>query len=286
MSTSRLRRSATLLLLATTLAAPAARAQDAVPQNDLLNATLWMQQSVEYKATTVSLFALARLRLDEALADKKWTAVADLQKGDVTNLPPAIVLDADETVLDNSPYEAGLVTRGTAFSPKEWTDWVNARETLAIPGAVEFLKYADSKGVKVFYVTNRTKEEEAGTRDNMTALGFPMGGNVDTLMTKGEMPDWGSKKSTRIGYVAKDYRVMLLLGDNLGDFSDAYGTSVAERQKAFEAAAAHWGKDWIALPNPSYGSWESAAFGHDFKKSADEQRKAKIGELKTWVPKK
>lgn len=286
MSLFRLRRNAVLLVLATTIAAPVAHAQDAVPQNDLLNATLWMQQSVEYKATTVSLFALARLRLDEALADKKWTAVPELQKGDVTALPPAIVLDADETVLDNSPYEAGLITRGTAFSSKEWTDWVNARETLAIPGAVEFLKYADSKGVKVFYVTNRTKEEEQGTRDNMTALGFPMGGNVDTLMTKGEQPDWGSKKSTRIGFVAKDYRVMLLMGDNLGDFSDAYGSSVAERQKVFEANMAHWGKDWIALPNPSYGSWESAAFGHDFKKSGDEQRKAKVGELKTWVPKK
>lgn len=286
MRMSSLRRHSALLTLAVLLAAPAARAEDAVPQNDLLNATLWMQQSVEYKATTVSLFALARVRLDEALADKKWTAVPDLQKGDVTALPPAIVLDADETVLDNSPYEAGLITRGTAFSSKEWTDWVNARETLAIPGSVEFLKYADSKGVKVFYVTNRTKEEEQGTRDNMEKLGFPMGGNVDTLMTKGEQPDWGSKKSTRIAAVAKDYRVMLLFGDNLGDFSDAYGTSVAERQKVFEASMAHWGKDWIALPNPSYGSWESAAFGHDYKKSLDQQRKEKIGELKTWVPKK
>ena len=274
-----------MLVLATTLAAPAVRAEEAVPQNDLLNATLWMQQSVEYKATTVSLFALARLRLDEALADKTWTAVPDLQKGDVTNLPPAIVLDADETVLDNSPYEAGLITRGTAFSAKEWTDWVNARETLAIPGAVEFLKYADSKGVKVFYVSNRIKEEKQGSLDNMAKLGFPMGGNVDTFLAKGDQPDWGSKKSNRIGYVAKDYRVMLLFGDNLGDFSDAYGTSVAERQKVFEANMAHWGKDWIALPNPSYGSWESAAFGHDYKKSLDQQRKEKIGQLKTWVPK-
>ncbi|MBP0651754.1 hypothetical protein J8J40_32305, partial [Mycobacterium tuberculosis] len=80
-----------------------------------------------------------------------------------------------------------------------------------------------SKGVKVFYVTNRTKEEEQGTFDNMTKLGFPMGGNVDTLLTKGEVKEWGSKKSTRIQHVAKDYRVMLLMGDNLGDFSDAYG---------------------------------------------------------------
>jgi acid phosphatase len=286
MATPLLRRGALALLLATSLAAPGAHAEDAVPQNDLLNATLWMQQSVEYKATTVSLYALARIRLDEALADKKWTAVPDLQKGDVATLPPAIVLDADETVLDNSPYEAGLITRGTGFSSKEWTDWVNARVTLAIPGAVDFLKYADSKGVKVFYVTNRTKEEEQGTLENMTALGFPMGGNVDTLLTKGEQKDWGSKKSTRIGYVAKDYRVMLLLGDNLGDFSDAYGTSVEERQKVFEANMAHWGKDWIALPNPSYGSWESAAFGHDYKKSTDQQRKEKVGQLKTWVPAK
>ena len=154
-------------------------------QNDLLNATLWMQRSVEYKANTTAIYALARLRLDEALADPSWTAATE-QTGDVKNLPPAVILDADETVIDNSAYEAGLIAGRTDFDPQTWTAWVNTAEAKAIPGAVEFTRYADSKGVKVFYVSNRTKEEEEGSRRNMESLGFPMGGNVDTFLASKE----------------------------------------------------------------------------------------------------
>ncbi|TMJ36140.1 MAG: 5-nucleotide phosphatase, partial [Alphaproteobacteria bacterium] len=113
-------------------------------------------------------------------------------------------------------------------------------------------------------------------------LGFPMGGNVDTLLTAKEMEDWGSAKGTRRAFIARDYRLLLLVGDNLGDFTDAYKGSIEERQKVFDDNAAHWGKDWIALPNPTYGSWESAAYGHDFKTPPEEQRQKKIDALKTW----
>jgi acid phosphatase len=269
------------------LAATPASAQDActdqpVAQSDLLNATLWMQRSIEYKANTLAIYALAKIQLDAALADKNWTAATE-QTGSYQDLPPAVILDADETVIDNSAYEAGLITSNSDFNPKNWTKWVNTAEAKAIPGAVEFTKYADSKGVKVFYVTNRTKEEEEGTRKNMEALGFPMGGNVDTLLTNREKEDWTSAKGTRRAFVAKDYRILLLVGDNFGDFSDAYRGSEDERMKAFEDARAHWGHDWLMLPNPSYGSFESAPFGHDFKISGDKRRCMKIGVLETWV---
>jgi acid phosphatase len=266
-------------------ALPAAAADDAVPQNDTLNAVLWMQRSIEYKANTIAIYALAKIRLDEALADKSWTAATE-QTGAYQDLAPAIIMDADETVVDNSPYEAGLVTSRTDFNPKTWTIWVKDAKAKAVPGAVEFAKYADSKGVKVFYVTNRTKEEEEGTRKNMEALGFPMGGNVDTFLTNKEHDDWTSAKGSRRAFVAKDYRVLLLLGDNFGDFSDDYKKSEDDRLKAFEAASAHWGHDWLMLPNPTYGSFESAPFGHDFKIAADERRKMKIGVLETWTPPK
>ena len=256
-----------------------------VPQNDILNATLWMQNSVEYKVVTTSLYALAKMRLDEALADKNWTAVPDKQGADFGSKPPAIIVDADETVLDNSVYEASLVTRGTDFSPKEWTAYVKDKVTKAVPGAVDFTKYADSKGVKVFYVSNRTKEEEPATVENMTALGFPMGGNVDTFLSSGEQPDWKSAKENRIAYVAKDYRVLLLMGDNLGDFTDKSKGTLAERQKFFDDNMAHWGHDWIGLPNAEYGSFESAPFGNNFKLPADERRKMKIEALEPWQPK-
>jgi acid phosphatase len=234
---------------------------------------------------TLGIFALAKMRLDEALADKNWTAVPDKQGENFADKPPAIALDADETVLDNDPYEASLVTRGTDFSPKEWTQYVKDEVTGAIPGAVDFLKYADSKGVKIFYVSNRTKEEEPATVENMKKLGFPMGGNVDTFLSSGEKPEWHSAKENRIAYVAKDYRVMLLLGDNLGDFTDKYKGNMDEREKFFEDSAAHWGHDWIVLPNPEYGSFESAPFGHNYKLSPDERRKMKIEALQPWKPK-
>jgi 5'-nucleotidase (lipoprotein e(P4) family) len=256
-----------------------------VPQNDLLNATLWMQRSVEYKVVTISLFSLARIRLDEAVADKNWTAVPDKQGANFGDKPLAIIVDGDETILDNNVYEASLVTRGTDFIPKEWTQYVNDKVTKAVPGALDFAKYADSKSVKVFYVSNRTKEEEPATVENMTALGFPMGGNVDTFLSAGERPDWKSAKENRIAFVAKDYRVLLLMGDNLGDFTDKSKSSLEDRQKFFEDNMAHWGHDWIALPNAEYGSFESAPFEHNFKLPPDERRKMKIEALEPWQPK-
>lgn len=259
--------------------APAAMAQDA---NDNLNAVLWMQRSVEYKANAEAVFALAKIRLDEALKDKSRTAAPAEQTGNFQDLTPAVITDADETVLDNSGYQAWMVTAGETFNPKTWTQFVNSQTSTAVPGAVEFAKYAESKGVRVFYVTNRTKAEEPATRENMRKLGFPLQANIDTILTSKEQPDWGSAKGTRRAVIAKHYRVLLLLGDNFGDFTDAYKGSVEERQKVYEENAAHWGKDWLMLPNPSYGSFESAPFGGNFKLPIEEQRAAKRGVLTPW----
>ncbi|CAO3356163.1 5'-nucleotidase, lipoprotein e(P4) family [Azospirillum palustre] len=269
------------LLAGTALAADPAP-QGPVPQSDLLNAELWMQRSVEYKANSLAVYALGRIQLDKALAEKTWTAATE-QTGNYQDLPPAVVLDLDETAMDNSAYQAGLVTTNGDFSPKTWDAWVKAEKATAVPGAVEFTQYAESKGVKVFYVTNRNADQEEPTRRNAQALGFPMGGNVDTFLMSKEKPDWGSAKGTRRAYIAKDYRIVLLFGDNFGDFSDAYNGSEADRLKAFEAAKEHFGRDWLMLANPGYGSFESAPFGHNFKLSADEKRARKIGALEPWV---
>lgn len=97
------------LALATgvSLASAVAMADEVVQQNDLLNATLYMQQAVEYKATTLGIYALAKIRLDQALSDKNWTALADVEPANFKDLPPAIVLDCDETILDNSLMSLG-----------------------------------------------------------------------------------------------------------------------------------------------------------------------------------
>ena len=124
----------------------AARAEEPVP-NDLLLAALWTQQSVEYKGNSLTVYALARLRLDQALADKNWTAAPVEQKADFQNLPPAVVLDVDETLLDNSPYQLWMLKTGNSFSGKTWNEFCAAQISGAVPGSVEFVKYAESKGV-------------------------------------------------------------------------------------------------------------------------------------------
>jgi len=258
-----------------------ALAQDATPQDDNLNATLWRENSVEYKANTLSMYQLARIRLDQALADKTWTAATE-QTGSFQDLPPAVILDADETVIDNGGYESWLVVAHKEFSGKTWGAWVAAAEAKAVPGALDFTKYADSKGVKVFYVTNRSADQEEATRKNMAALGFPIGGNVDTFLMSKEKEDWTSKKGTRRAFVAKDYRILLLVGDNYGDFSDDSSKSEADRLASLQANMAHIGHDWIVIANPEYGSFESAPFMGDYKKSPDERRKIKIGALPAW----
>ena len=252
------------------------------PPHDILNAALWMQRSVEYKGSSLAAFALARMRLDQALADKSWTGAPAEQTGAYQGLPPAVVVDLDETVIDNSRFQAWMILNDKTFSPKVWTQFVDANLSEAIPGALDFLKYAESKGVKVFYVSNRTAEEEAGTRKNLERLGFPMGGNVDVFLMARKKPEWGSAKGTRRAHVAKDYRVLLNLGDNFGDFVDAYRGTEEERLKVFEANRERWGREWIVLANPSYGSFESAPFKHNYKLPGEEQRKAKRDVLDAW----
>ena len=257
----------------------AARAQDA---SDLLLATLWTQRSVEYKANALTVFALARIRLGEALVDRSWTAAPAEQTGDYQTLPPAIILDIDETLLDNSKYQVWMMKNDRTFSTGTWNEFCAAQISTAIPGALEFVKYADSKNVKIFYITNRAAETEKDTRENMQKLGFPLGGNVDTFLMQNEKPEWGSAKSTRRAVVTKDYRVLLNIGDNFGDFDDRYRSSEADRLKAFDSDMAYWGKQWLMIANPTYGSFDTAPYGHDFKKSREEQRKAKRDVLESW----
>jgi 5'-nucleotidase (lipoprotein e(P4) family) len=273
----------TILVLAVSLAGAAPAVAQDPPANDLLNAVLWMQRSVEFKASALTAFALARIRLDQALADPKWTAVIPKEEvGSAQPLPPAVIMDIDETLLDNSGYQAWMALKDTTFDPKTWNAYVNTVTSVAIPGAVEFAKYAADRGVKVFYVSNRTAAEEPATRKNLEKFGFPLDDKLDTVLTAREQPDWGSAKGTRRAHVARSYRVLLNVGDNFGDFVDEYRGSEADRLKVLEEHKARWGREWIMLPNPAYGSFESAPYAHDFKLSNADKRKAKRAVLDAW----
>ena len=274
------RRFVAVSLLALAWATPAPAQEP--PANDLLNAVLWMQRSVEYRAAALGAYALARLRLGQALADPGWTAAPREQTGAYQALPPAVILDIDETVLDNSGYQAWMALKDTTFDPRTWNAYVNTVTSLAVPGAVEFAKHAAARGVKVFYVSNRTAEEEPATRKNLEKLGFPLDDKIDTVLTTREQPDWTSAKGPRRAHVARTHRVLLNLGDNFGDFVDDYRGTEAERLKVFEDNKDRWGREWIMLANPAYGSFESAPFKHDFTLPVAERRKAKRAVLDAW----
>ncbi|MDP6832977.1 MAG: HAD family acid phosphatase [Alphaproteobacteria bacterium] len=259
---------------------------DTPPQNDGLNGTLWLQSSVENKANALATYRLGTMMLDAALADKSWTAAPNEQKGDFSGKPPAIILDVDETVLDNSVYQSWVVTKNTHYSSKTWGPFVNDIRSRPIPGSLDFIKTAVAKGIKIFYVTNRKAPLEAATRKNLAVFGYPIDTSEDTVLTKGEKKAWkSSKKSPRRAHVAKNYRVLMVFGDNFGDFVDGYKGSLAERHALYQKHDAMWGTKWFMLANPSYGSWESSAFGNAWGKPLAVRRQMKLDALDAWKPK-
>ena len=252
--------------------------------NDLINATLWTQSAIEFKASSMAAFKLAEIMLDRALENKDWTAA--LEQGDnYQGKPPAVVLDVDETVLDNSEYEAWLIKAKKNYSSKTWGPFVDAAISDPIPGSKEFINYAKSKGVEIFYVSNRKAPGEAGTRKNLKSLGYPINDKIDTVLLRGENDKWGSEKGTRRAYIAQDYRIILLLGDNLGDFVDAKSASLAEREEILNKYKDNWSSKWITIANPMYGSWEGAAFGYNWKASDAEKRQMKLDAMRYYEPK-
>ncbi|WP_293963867.1 HAD family acid phosphatase [Sneathiella sp.] len=267
--------------LATLMALPiTAQAEE----NDLTNATLWTQTSVEFKATALAAYKLAEVMLDRGLADKNWTAAIE-QEGDYQNKPAAVILDVDETVLDNTAYEAWLIKAKTGYSSKTWAPFVMGATSKPIAGSKEFIDYARSKGVEIFYVSNRKAPEEEGTVKNLKDLGYYVNEEFDTVLLRGEKEEWGSDKTTRRAHVAKDYRVVMIVGDNLGDFVEARDATLAERDALIDTYKDYWSSKWITIANPMYGSWEAATFGYDFKLPNEEKRQMKLDSMTYWDPK-
>ena len=242
-------------------------------------AILWTQSSAEYRALAYQTFALARLRLD---ADLRSHANAAQRSSPKTrrSLPQAaaVIVDIDETVLDNSRYQAELVLRGLAYEPESWRAWCERAEAGAVPDAVDFLNYAASRGVHVFYITNRRVREKPGTIRNLQKLGFP-GVTEDTVMVREE----GStpSKESRRQKVAERYRIALLIGDNLNDFNDDFaGKSIAARAAQVDRERAEFGSRFIVVPNPMYGDWENAIYENKTRLTDAEKRAYRRAALK------
>jgi len=246
-----------LLLLAGCVTATPPKPQEACnPAHSLLNATLWVQTSAEYRAAAVQTFQNARRALDEALADPSRVAALEETSNDPAQ-PPAVIVDMDETVLDNTGFETRVIRAGMTYDAKMWKEWTASSAAKAVPGAAEFLAYAKSRGVTVFYITNRDEDERPGTRRNVEQLGFPLDPNVETILLRKDTSD----KSPRRAQIAASYRVVLVMGDDLNDFANMREATWEQRNALIEKMKDWWGSRWLILPNPMYGSWERAAIG-------------------------
>jgi acid phosphatase len=243
---------------ATPMPKPAA-SEPAVPAHDNLNATAWVQSSVEARMAHRQAWRSAERLLDAALADASWDALAANDRvAPVAGLPPAIIVDVDETVLDNSPYQVRLIREDGSFDDATWNAWVDEARATAVAGAPEFAQAAAKRGVP------------PPAESQFLGLGFD---------TPGCVPK-GSDKGCRRQFVAQRYRVLMQFGDQLGDFVSVSDNGLEARATQLQGFDAWVGQRWFMLANPSYGSWESALYGNDRSLSRDAQRSAKRAALR------
>jgi 5'-nucleotidase (lipoprotein e(P4) family) len=236
---------------------------------EMLNATLWRQTSAEYQAIALQTYRLARANLDRALADPSWTAALE-QTGDTAGLPPAIIVDLDETILDDTGYEVRIIRDLGSYTPESFAAWCREVNAPAIPGAREFLDYAESHGVTVFYYSARKAALRECTARNLRELRLPFPDDTRLLLAD------GASKSDHRARVAGHYRILLLIGDNLEDFVTGSKADPSVRRALAGRYAPRWGHEWILLPNPMYGHWEAACYGFDSRLSRPERLKRKL----------
>jgi 5'-nucleotidase (lipoprotein e(P4) family) len=256
---------------------PAAEASE--DQDHLILATLWYQKSAEMRALYYQCFRNAETALKSNLEMQRQTAAvpephlaesptfsvlssgetgattsdtsATGDSGPTSHKKPAVVLDIDETLLDNSPFQGWQVHEKKSFNNDDWFRWVELARARPLPGAVEFTGYADSLGVEVFYVSNRTVEEMGPTIENMKAWGF-----VNADSTHMAFKETTSSKVERRALIEQDYEILLLVGDNLADHSGIYEKRGPDHGfAAVDADRRLFGTRFIVLPNPMYGNW-------------------------------
>ncbi|HOY37799.1 MAG: 5'-nucleotidase, lipoprotein e(P4) family [Bacteroidales bacterium] len=223
-------------------------------------ALLWYQRSAEMTACSYQAYNVAK------------SALLNNIKNDTSKLPKAVILDIDETLLDNSPFLAERSVRGEDFSPEAWAEWSEMEKATALPGAVDFIKFALDNGVEVFYVSNRLTGELDWTLKNMASLGFPEVNKANFLLKSTT-----SDKKMRRDSISEKYSVVLFVGDNLCDFSNEFD----DRSKNFGKDAVEnnidlFGTKYIIIPNPTYGTWEKPLYDKSETPKPEQRKKMLI----------
>ena len=216
--------------------------------NDPLSmAILYNYYSSEYKALAYQAFNEGKEYLSFIASNSKPSEMA-------------VVVDIDETVLDNSPYQAKAIVDGFSY-PEQWNEWCNLAEAKPVPGSLEFLKFADSLGFGIFYISNRKKDFVLeGTIKNLLNEGFPQV-SIETVMLREEEsednPNPSDKESRRNIVRGKGLEIILLAGDNLGDFFTD-NSNLSARDSLVLSNKIFFGNRYLVLPNPMYGNWPAS----------------------------
>jgi 5'-nucleotidase (lipoprotein e(P4) family) len=267
---------------ATPAMAPAATT--ATPADDNLNALAWAQTAIEHDLVYLQTYRDAQAQLLQAVKDPQWDALpTDDRMSPLKDLKPAVVLDIDETVLDNSPYQARLVKSGGEFNEADWAAWCKEEAARALPGAVAFTQFAAKHGIAVIYISNRAKDLDEVTLANLRKAGLPVSGPDAFLGLGTFVPDCeqvGTEKSCRRQLISRKYRVLMQFGDQLGDFVSTPANTDTARAQAVAPYMAWIGTRWFVLPNPTYGAWEPALFNNDWTEPREQRRREKIDALR------
>jgi 5'-nucleotidase (lipoprotein e(P4) family) len=228
---------------------------------------LWQQQSAEYRALCYQAFNIAALRLN------------GFTKNKTGGKKPAIITDLDETILDNSYQEAELIKTDQKYTGESWKDWTDKSAATAVPGAVKFLQMAKQKGVTIFYISNRDTSEVKSTLINLQKLKLPNADTNHMLFLSNT-----SSKETRRQIVMKKYNVVMLLGDNLNDFMQAFEKKPVDARKVeVDKVREEWGKKFIVLPNATYGEWENAIYDYEKNLTAEQKDAKRKEKLKGYA---
>jgi 5'-nucleotidase (lipoprotein e(P4) family) len=246
--------------------------------------SVFQQKAAEYEALCFQAYNAARWKLDATLAGGT-TVGAGTGGGGTTadagaGLPLAIVTDIDETLLDNSPYAVHQALAGQTYNDSSWISWTAKVACDTVPGALTFLKYAASKGIDIYYITNRLEVERTPTLQNLQKWGFPEADNQHLILRAAGSP---SSKETRRQAVAQTHHIIMLLGDNLTDFAALWDRQpVAERRAQVQSNASLFGSTFIVLPNPVYGDWEGAMYHFHYPKTSAERAAILVDSLKSY----
>lgn len=227
---------------------------DKADNEHLLLATLFQQKAAEKRALSYQAFNMAKMMLD-----------IEMENSDLTK-KLAVVVDIDETVLDNSPFEARCIIENSDY-PKYWNEWCELAKAKPLAGSVEFLNYAKSKDVEVFYITNRRIKLFDVTLKNLKEKGFPFADKEHLLIRTDK-----SDKEPRRNIVRENYEIIILIGDNLGDFMSIFDNiSIEKRFALTDSLKNEFGGKFIVLPNPMYGIWVNELFDNNFNFSKEEK---------------